>query len=828
MKKSVFHFVVALVAAVVLAAPACPQAVHASTGPRCYVNASAGGTPDGNSWLTAWTDLQDALTDSACTEIWVADGVYTPGTLQSDTFNILPGTKVYGGFAGGETAVGQRNILTNVTVLSGDIDGNDANAGTTGIDETPADIEGSNSYRVVKMDGTVTPVTNTTVLDSFIITGADGGVSSWGGGLYCNGSGAADHICSPILNLLVFSGNRASNGAALCAWGRYGGLSSPTITYSLFTGNTASGDGGAIEADGGNSGTSSPIVYWVTFSDNHSGNGGAFVAQGGIGGTSNPAFGYVNFDGNTAEYYGGAVYADGSFAGTANATYNLVSFTSNSANADGGAMENNGYDGNSSPALTNVTFQGNSADSNGGAIYNYGGGGVSSPGLLNVTFSGNSATSGGAMYNNGSWGTGNPALTNVILWGDTASSSGSEIYNQSATPVIDHSVIQGSGGSGGSWDSTLGTDGGGNLDADPKLAALASNGGPLKTMALLSGSSAIDSGADVDCPAYDARGLDRFRGLHCDIGAYERVPPERADFDGDYASDVGYFHPATGLWAILKSSQNFSYGSPMYISWGQTGDIVVPGDFDGDGMIDPTVRRPPAGGQSAAYLMLLSSTAYDFGSSLTVPAGWPGLGDTPVVGDFNGDGIDDPAIWRGSAGVWIIPLSPNFNSFTFLSWGATGDTPIAADVDGDGKADIGYWRPSTGVWGFLLSSQSYSYGSPVFISWGTSTDTPVMADYDGDGKADPAVVIPPAGGQSKAYRILLSTRNYNTGASVTIPAGWPGLGDTPVPADYDGDGKADAAIWRANSGVWIIPKSSTNNTVYMFGAWGASGDQIAR
>ena len=823
MKKSVFHFIVALAAAVVLAAPAGPQAVHASTGPRCYVNASAGGTPDGNSWLTAWTDLQDALTDSACTEIWVADGVYKPGTLRTDTFIIPPGTKVYGGFAGGETALGQRNILTNPTILSGDIDSNDTNTDGNYTAETVADIQGFNSYRVVEMDGTSTPVTNTTVLDSFVITGADGGVSSWGGGLYCDGSGGASHVCSPNLNLLVFSGNRASFGAALCAWGRYGGTSSPTITYSLFTGNTASGNGGAIEADGGNSGTSSPIVYWVTFSDNHADSGGAFYVQGGAGGITNPAFGNVNFDGNTAEYYGGAVYANG------NATYNLVSFTNNSAGNDGGAMENYGYGGNSSPALTNVTFQGNSAGTNGGAIYNYGGsGGVSSPGLLNVTFNGNSADNGGgAMYNNGASGTSNPALTNVILWGDTAP-SGSEIYNQTATPSIDHSVIQGSGGSGGSWHTALGTDGGGNLDADPKLGALASNGGPLKTMALFAGSSAIDSGYDADCPLYDARGLNRFRGLYCDIGAYERVPPERADFDGDYASDVGYFHPATGLWAVLKSSQNFSYGSPMYISWGQTGDIVVPGDFDGDGMIDPTVRRPPVGGQSAAYLMLLSSTAYDFGSSLTVPAGWPGLGDTPVVGDFNGDGIDDPGIWRGSAGVWIVPLSPTFTTYGFLAWGATGDTPIAADVDGDGKSDVGYWRPSTGVWGFLLSSQGFSYAKATFLSWGSSLDTPVAADYDGDGKSDPAVVIPPAGGQSQAYRILLSTRNYDTGASVTIPAGWPGLGDTPVPADYDGDGKADAAIWRANSGVWIIPKSSTNNTVYMFGAWGASGDQIAR
>jgi hypothetical protein len=49
-----------------------------------------------------------------------------------------------------------------------------------------------------------------------------------------------------------------------------------------------------------------------------------------------------------------------------------------------------------------------------------------------------------------------------------------------------------------------------------------------------------------------------------------------------------------------------------------------------------------------------------------------------------------------------------------------------------------------------------------------------------------------------------------------------------VPLDYDGDGKADAGIWRSNTGVWIIPKSSTENTAYMFAAWGAPGDQVIK
>jgi len=303
--------------------------------------------------------------------------------------------------------------------------------------------------------------------------------------------------------------------------------------------------------------------------------------------------------------------------------------------------------------------------------------------------------------------------------------------------------------------------------------------------------------------------------------------PAASDFDGDDVSDIAYFRESMGLWAILKSSQNFAYGSPLFFNWGQPDDIAVPGDYDGDDLWDPAVRRPPRGGQSTAYLILKSSAGYDYGSPLVIPAGWPGLGDIPVPGDYNGDGITEPAIWRGNMGVWIVPLSPSFGSYQFYSWGTTGDTPVGADVDGDGWTDIGYWRPSTGVWGFLQSSAGYSYGSPLYFSWGTTGDIAVMADYDGDCKADPAVVIPPTGGQSRAYRILPSSMSYSPGSSLTIPAGWPGLGDTPVPADYDGDGKADAAVWRASTGVWIIPKSSVNNNVYIFASWGAAGDQPA-
>jgi hypothetical protein len=49
-----------------------------------------------------------------------------------------------------------------------------------------------------------------------------------------------------------------------------------------------------------------------------------------------------------------------------------------------------------------------------------------------------------------------------------------------------------------------------------------------------------------------------------------------------------------------------------------------------------------------------------------------GTGSNPrsvAVGDFDGDGLDDPGIWRASTSVWIIPRSSaNYGTFIFRQW----------------------------------------------------------------------------------------------------------------------------------------------------------------
>lgn len=94
-----------------------------------YVDARASGMNSGTSWADAFTDLQSALATAARqprtsnVQIWVASGTYkpTPSTDRAASFALINGSALYGGFAGDEVALEQRDWRANPTTLSGDI-----------------------------------------------------------------------------------------------------------------------------------------------------------------------------------------------------------------------------------------------------------------------------------------------------------------------------------------------------------------------------------------------------------------------------------------------------------------------------------------------------------------------------------------------------------------------------------------------------------------------------------------------------------------------------------------------------------------------------------
>ena len=140
-----------------------------------YVKPSPSGSGDCSTWANACS-LQTALTQAAPDdEIWVAAGVHYPGTAREDSYNLKNGVVVYGGFAGTETLLSQRDWLANLTVLSGDIDQNDSKD-ANGIVAEIGGLTGNNAYHVVTGIG----VTSTAVLDGFVINaGMANGTASY-------------------------------------------------------------------------------------------------------------------------------------------------------------------------------------------------------------------------------------------------------------------------------------------------------------------------------------------------------------------------------------------------------------------------------------------------------------------------------------------------------------------------------------------------------------------------------------------------------------------------------------------------------------------------
>ena len=358
--------------------------------------AKTGDGSDGSSWDHAFTDIQAALgVAESGYDIWVAIGIYTPGKTVSDTFQLMEGVGIYGGFdpGSGVDLFEERDWEAFPTVLSGDVEGDDT-TDKDGVVITTTNIVGDNDFHVLTGSG----MTSTAVLDGFTVTAgqADGSITDpcddlCGGGMY-------NHNGSPTLANLNFSGNSAVFGGG----GMYNITdSSPVLDNVTFYGNAATKGGGMTNV------ASSPSLMQVTFSDNSAEWGGGIDNNT----NSNPTLITVTFTSNSADW-GGGIYNVESSPVLTNAT-----FISNTADVGGGM-----FNVSSSPTLTYATFFSNTAFEYGGGMYNS----SSSPSLTEATFSGNSAIFYGGGINNNKQSS--PTLSNVTFISNTADVGGG-MYN---------------------------------------------------------------------------------------------------------------------------------------------------------------------------------------------------------------------------------------------------------------------------------------------------------------------------------------------------------------------------------------------------------------
>lgn len=193
--------------------------------PVIYVNKALGvGNGDGSSWISAYrevTSALDVLVDGQ--QVWVAAGTYTPqpnavmGAVDRTLSFVIDGLQdvaLLGGFAGFEANADQRNPDVNVTILSGDLLGDDNAADNN----TRMD----NSYNVLVIENT----DNSVLIDGFTIRSGNG-VDNFINGSYV-GAGVSLMASDAILSNSRIIDNF---GSALYATGHHATWtkSSPTI-----------------------------------------------------------------------------------------------------------------------------------------------------------------------------------------------------------------------------------------------------------------------------------------------------------------------------------------------------------------------------------------------------------------------------------------------------------------------------------------------------------------------------------------------------------------------------------------------------------------------
>jgi len=230
-------------------------------------------------------------------------------------------------------------------------------------------------------------------------------------------------------------------------------------------------------------------------------------------------------------------------------------------------------------------------------------------------------------------------------------------------------------------------------------------------------------------------------------------------------------------------------------------------DLDGDRRTDPLVWRSSTG----TWYWLSSVNGMTNASAASVQFGDATLGDVPMSGDVDGDRIADLVIWRASTGTWQwVTSSTGYSTAAAHSkqWGNAqlGDVPMLADIDGDELSDLVVWRASTGTWFWLTSSTGYDVASYGAKQWGNQTlgDVPIIGDFDGDRRADLAVWRASTG----TWYWLTSSSGYAYASGGGFQWGNSSLGDKPLVGDFDGDKRSDLVVWRASSGTWFWLSSS--------------------
>ncbi|HUR23846.1 MAG TPA: Ig-like domain repeat protein [Acidimicrobiales bacterium] len=193
------------------------------------------------------------------------------------------------------------------------------------------------------------------------------------------------------------------------------------------------------------------------------------------------------------------------------------------------------------------------------------------------------------------------------------------------------------------------------------------------------------------------------------------LSPIMGDWDGDGTKTAGTFESGTFK---LNNANDSSAADITPFTFGDPRGFPVAGDFNGDGVDDVGVYRA---GLWQIRLSTGATSSFSFGSGT-----WPAA--VPVVGDWNGDGVDGIGLYTlmapGTLGEWNLrnTASAGAPDLTFV-FGGSGLYPVVGDWDGDGIDTVGYKSMSSPTWSLRNTN---SPGAPtVTFDYGLASDLPL-------------------------------------------------------------------------------------------------------
>lgn len=349
-----------------------------------YVDLNATGSEDGSSWANAYTSLNDALENANSGEIWVATGRYTPEDMNMDTtttFKISSSVSLYGGFAGTETDLSQRDIAASPTTLSGDINGDD-------IDNDFTVNKGDNVQHVLFIDSLLS---NPVIIDGFTINGGNTGENFNQDEVFFAGGGVFTFSTVEIRKC-IFENNSGTRGASIAISPTTGGGNNSKITDCTFTHNRSILQSAGIYVNG----LDGLEVEGCDFTENNTSRGTIQLSN-----TSNCSITDCNFIGNehiSPTGFGGALFSwqNRGLSITDCVFENNIAGNGGVAYIDG---RNIGDTGEEEVSFKNCTFTSNtSLDYGGSCIYSWQVVGLN---VENSSFNDNLGGNGGVMYLDG-------------------------------------------------------------------------------------------------------------------------------------------------------------------------------------------------------------------------------------------------------------------------------------------------------------------------------------------------------------------------------------------------------------------------------------------